>query len=326
MKLKELLTERFADNLAYPTDQYLKKDLEPLKEELLKCEEFMFCDDIIFMDLPTQIIEDATYASQTFKLYDDTKFKGKVYLYNLSLTPEVYDPNLLLNPVKNGASIGPTIYDPIEFTPIKHILLTWNPEMAQDISGINKELTFKNDIHKLLDDVLENPEEYKIKGERKILLRGVCETVGRGESPSFLVGESKEHDSYMAFYLEPNGEDKDKTLTLKTKLIPKKLKNKFIEKFTKNREITTATTEEIENFIKENTEEKEEELSNRHKNALKNTFPDLEIQKEVEPQTQLEELNDYLRLLADMDNIGIRRKLFLLEGYMNKVINQLKNK
>jgi len=64
----------------------------------------------------------------------------------------------------------------------------------------------------------------------------------------------------------------------------------------------------------------------RHMNALKNTFPDLEIQKEVEPQTQLDELNDYLRLLADMDNIGIRRKLFLLEGYMNKVINQLKNK
>ncbi len=68
------------------------------------------------------------------------------------------------------------------------------------------------------------------------------------------------------------------------------------------------------------------ELSNRHMNALKNTFPDLEIQKEVEPQTQLDELNDYLRLLADMDNITISRKVFLLEGYMNKVINKLKNK
>ena len=64
----------------------------------------------------------------------------------------------------------------------------------------------------------------------------------------------------------------------------------------------------------------------RQQNALKNTFPDLEIQKEVEPQTQLDELNDYLRLLADMDNIGIRRKIVLLEGYMNKVINKLKNK
>jgi hypothetical protein len=62
-----------------------------------------------------------------------------------------------------------------------------------------------------------------------------------------------------------------------------------------------------------------EELSNRHKNALKNTFPDLEIQKEVEPQTQLDELNDYLRLLSDMDNIGIRRKIVLLEGYIHKL-------
>ena len=67
------------------------------------------------------------------------------------------------------------------------------------------------------------------------------------------------------------------------------------------------------------------ELSNRHKNAIKNTFPDLEIQNEDKPQTPVEELNDYLRLLADMDNIGVRRKLFLLEGYMNKVINNLKN-
>ena len=67
-------------------------------------------------------------------------------------------------------------------------------------------------------------------------------------------------------------------------------------------------------------------MSERLKNALKNTFPDmdLEVQKEMTPQTQLEELNDYLRMLADMDTIGVRRKLFLLEGYMNKVISQLK--
>ena len=61
----------------------------------------------------------------------------------------------------------------------------------------------------------------------------------------------------------------------------------------------------------------------RMKNAINNTFPDidLEIQKEVEPQTQLEELNDYLRMLADMDKIGIRRKIVLLEGYINKIKN-----
>jgi hypothetical protein len=64
-----------------------------------------------------------------------------------------------------------------------------------------------------------------------------------------------------------------------------------------------------------------EELSNRHKNTLKNTFPDLEIQKEVEPQTQLEEFDNYLRMLADMDKIGIRRKIVLLEGYIHKLKN-----
>ncbi len=63
-------------------------------------------------------------------------------------------------------------------------------------------------------------------------------------------------------------------------------------------------------------------------NAIKNTFPDLdlEIQKEVEPQTQLEEFNDYLRMLADMENVTIRRKIMLLEGYSNLVIKRLKNK
>ena len=60
-----------------------------------------------------------------------------------------------------------------------------------------------------------------------------------------------------------------------------------------------------------------EELSNRHKNAIKNTFTDTKVQKEAEPQNQLEELNDYLRMLADMDRIGIRRKIMLIEGFIH---------
>jgi len=63
----------------------------------------------------------------------------------------------------------------------------------------------------------------------------------------------------------------------------------------------------------------------RQQNALKNTFPDLEIQKEVEPQSQLEELDDYLIMLSKMSNIGIYRKILLLEGYINKIKNKIKN-
>ena len=67
-------------------------------------------------------------------------------------------------------------------------------------------------------------------------------------------------------------------------------------------------------------------MSERLKNALKNTFPDmdLEVQKEMTPQTQLEELNDYLIMLAKMDTIGVRRKLVLMEGYINKIKSQIK--
>jgi len=38
--------------------------------------------------------------------------------------------------------------------------------------------------------------------------------------------------------------------------------------------------------------------------------------------TQLDELNEYLRMLADMDRVGIRRKIVSLESY----IHMLKSK
>ena len=85
----------------------------------------------------------------------------------------------------------------------------------------------------------------------------------------------------------------------------------------------------------------------RQQNALKNTFPEvvekwdkmLNISDKTnivelmesdaskllkEEFNQLDELNDYLRMLADMDKIGIRRKIVLLEGYINKIRNNIK--
>jgi len=69
----------------------------------------------------------------------------------------------------------------------------------------------------------------------------------------------------------------------------------------------------------------------RMKNAINNTFPSMKnippppAKKEVTLQNNLEELNDYLRMLADMDKIGIRRKIVLLEGYINKIKNSIKS-
>ena len=334
MKLKELLTNTFGENVSYPNDQFKKLELESLKEELLKCDEFSECEGIEFMEFPVQLIEGKSYSAQTMKLGDNTKFDGKVFLYNLSFTPEMFDPNSLHTTVKNGALITPALYDPMTFEPTKKIVLTWSPEMAQDVVGHhnNFEATLKNDIRKLLDDVLKNPEEYRVKGERGILVRGVFKTknVDRKEPP-YLTGSHIDPDGYMAFYIEKYVLGGETNLIMKQKVIPKKLKEEFIKRFTDNGSIGTATTEEIETFVKENTMERDTswddpQLSDgdmpiRQQNALKNTFPDMEIQKEVEPQSQLDELNDYLRMLADMDKIGIRRKIVLLEGYIHKLKN-----
>jgi hypothetical protein len=46
------------------------------------------------------------------------------------------------------------------------------------------------------------------------------------------------------------------------------------------------------------------------------------LKKEI---LNMDELNDYLRMLADMKNIGIRRKLVLLEGFINKVRREIEH-
>ena len=65
-------------------------------------------------------------------------------------------------------------------------------------------------------------------------------------------------------------------------------------------------------------------MSIRKLNAIKNTFPnlDLEIIENLEPQSKLDEFNDYLRLLADMDNVNLKRKIVLIEGYIETVIKK----
>lgn len=61
----------------------------------------------------------------------------------------------------------------------------------------------------------------------------------------------------------------------------------------------------------------------RMKNAINNIFPDMEIQKEIKPQSHTDELNDYLRMLADMDTVSIHRKFFLLQSYIDMMRNRI---
>ena len=261
MKLEEFVTKIYEERpelgMTPLFDPILhSKVLEEVKDELLKFDAFSECDDLEIVHFPKFKSEEGkTLTAQTYKYSEGIKFKGKCYLYSISLTPELYDPSKMLVPVKNGAAISPAIYNPMTFEPTKHILLTWSPEMAQDLSITKDETTLRNDIHKLLDDVLDNPEEYRMKGTRHIMMRGIFEVVDdeRNFEPNYLVGKSSQPEGYLAFYMvKEEGEDNEVNMALKQKLIPSNLKDKFIERFNYGGTIGEMSEEEINQFLEEN--------------------------------------------------------------------------
>lgn len=261
MKLEEFVTKIYDERPELGMTPFFdpilnSKVLEEVKDELLKFDVFSECDDLEIVHFPTfKVGEDKTLTVQTYKYTEGIKFKGKCYLYNISLTPEIYDPSKMLESVKNGAAISPAIYDPMTFEPRKHILLTWSPEMAQDLSVNKDETTLRNDIHKLLDDVLDNPEEYRMKGTRHVMLRGIFEVVDdeRNFEPNYLVGKSSKPEGYVAFYMvKEECENNEVNIALKQKIIPFKLKDKFIERFNYGGEIKELSEEEINQFLEEN--------------------------------------------------------------------------
>jgi hypothetical protein len=255
MKLEEFVTKIYNERPELDTESFgpilNSKVLEEVKDELLKFDVFSECDDLEIVHFPTfKVGEDKVLTTQIHKYSEGIKYTGKCYLYNISLTPELYDPTKMLEPVKNGAAISPAIYNPKTFEPTKHILLTWSPEMAQDLSVTKDETTLRNDIHKLLDDVLDNPEEYRMKGTRHIMIRGVFEIVNdeRKFEPNYLVGTTQESDTFAGYYMVTENE----SLVIKTKQIPKKLNELFILNFTEDGKLKETTEEEINQFLEEN--------------------------------------------------------------------------
>lgn len=60
-------------------------------------------------------------------------------------------------------------------------------------------------------------------------------------------------------------------------------------------------------------------LSQRKINAILNTSPDVDIESVYEKEERiLEDFDEYLRLLSEM-KVGLKRKMMLLEGYMDVI-------
>jgi len=265
MLLKELLFETLSSKVEnenvephffnYRKDTlYGKKDLEPIKDKILQLPEFSGLTSLEIVDTPLVELDGRPIVIPTFKLGDVSKFKGKGYILSIALLPEMYDPKTLYEPVKDGAAITPALYDPKTFEPKKKIILEFSPEMAQDLQMANGEAILRQHLHDLLDKVLDNPEYYRVKGERPVIVRGFFDEVDEKKQdvpPLSAFIEEPKHK--MVFYLKPiNKNEGEIEMRLEKKFIPIELSDKFTELFDEKMRNLKLTEEEIDNFLEEN--------------------------------------------------------------------------
>jgi hypothetical protein len=265
MKLQELIEE-----ITSSSEYLYGEELNPYKERILQTEEFSECDELIIMKYPVTILENGkTVQNVTYKHKEGQKFKGKCYLLSLSLTPQMFDPKKMHTPVLDGACITPTMYDPTTFEPKKKIVLEFSPEFAQDqyIYGLgspsmiedaekNGERILRKQLHEKLDRIFDNPENYQVKGEKGMFVRGLFEEVVSKNTnyKMDLVGLQTEKQTHATVYFfetdEKNSKEGKVSLVLRTIPIPIELRDKFVEEL--GPKSVNVTREEIEDFLKRN--------------------------------------------------------------------------
>lgn len=132
---------------------------------------------VLWMELPSGLTEDGEQAvvAQTHKLMDsDYKtYEGKTaYMYQILFSPKMYDPKTIHQPVKDGCTFGPLVYNPENFEPSRSITITFNPTFPQDIdSKEDQDEIMKQSLRDKLEKVLTNPEDYMPESFRACMLR-----------------------------------------------------------------------------------------------------------------------------------------------------------
>jgi hypothetical protein len=166
------------ENLYFSKDGLTTEQVTQV-EALLK-EHFSF-NKIEWMDLPAgtfinSLGEEMAVVAKT-KLIADTPiedYKDRTcYFYSIVYSPVIYDPKEIATPVKNGMVISPLLYNPATFEPSRKITIEWKPEDLfhnKDIQPITWQ-DEKTYIREKLETLLANPEDYKPKGRRGLMLR-----------------------------------------------------------------------------------------------------------------------------------------------------------
>jgi hypothetical protein len=264
MKLQELIKEilesedfqRKENQFGILDETIYGEELIPYVDRIKQCDEFSECDEIVIMKYPVTLDENNnTISSETYKVGPNQKFKGKCYLLSLALTPVMYDPKKMYDPILDGACITPTIYDPQTFEPKKKIIIEFSPEVLQEEEK-DGENELKNKLHETLDKIFENPELYQAKGEQGVLVRGIFEEVesNSGVEIKELFGLNTDKITHASvFFFESDTNDKGYMGVKLSKInIPIELKEKYDSEL--GAKSIHVTREEIEEFLTRNTQ------------------------------------------------------------------------
>jgi len=163
------------------------KHLSLIKEQLLSCDEFKECD-LKILSLPNIANSDGfvKISSESLAVTPGITFKGKIYIYSMWLTPEMYDPSLFLKKMEGDGGIIPIIYNPENFVPERFIFLKVNPEEMQDSASKQPPINPEHRLHSVLNKILNNPDDYRIKGDRHVIVHGIFQTIkfpgGKGKT------------------------------------------------------------------------------------------------------------------------------------------------
>jgi hypothetical protein len=132
-----------------------------------------------------------------------------------------------------------------------------NPSMIEDFHQ-EKEKDLRKDLHDLLDRILDNPENYQIKGDKGLIVRGFFEEVQTGkdiEKTDLLGIETEKQTHATVYFLEKDEENPSKdgvevNLKLSTMIIPIELRDKYLEEL--GPKSIQVTREEIKEFLTKN--------------------------------------------------------------------------
>ena len=166
------------ENYYYGVDNLTQTQITSV-ENLLK--EHLGFSRVKWMELPTCLItdsqgEEVTVIAKT-KLVGDTPTDDwrdrTCYFYQIVYSPVIYDPKDITIPVKDGMVISPLLYNPATFEPSRKITIEWKPEDLFHNKGIQP-ITWEDEkayIREKLEALLANPDKYKPKGRRGLMIR-----------------------------------------------------------------------------------------------------------------------------------------------------------